>query len=88
LSENPGKKDDGFDLSPELEGYISLDEARVLALQHARHNREVYGRYSEAELVFEVVDRTREPISEAVKLFNEYVSPIVVVTINTNGQAA
>ena len=56
MAEDPGKKDDEFDLSPELEGYISLDEARVLALQHARDNREVYGRYSEVELVFEVVD--------------------------------
>ena len=55
MSEDPGK-DDKFDLSPELEGYISLDEARVLALQHARDNREVYGLYAEAELVFEVVD--------------------------------
>ena len=35
MPEDPGK-DDEFDLSPELEGYISLDEARVLALQHAR----------------------------------------------------
>ena len=43
MAEDPGKKDDEFDLSPELEGYISLDEARVLALQHARDNREVYG---------------------------------------------
>lgn len=56
MSEDPGKKGDEFDLSPELEGYISLDEARVLALQHARDNREVYGPYAEVELVFEVVD--------------------------------
>ena len=56
MSEEPGKEEDKFDLSPELEGYISLDEARVLALQHARDNREVYGRSADAELVFEVVD--------------------------------
>ena len=56
MSEDPGKKEEKFDLSPELEGYISLDEARVLALQHARDNREVYGPYAEVELVFEVVD--------------------------------
>ena len=56
MAEDPGKKDEKFDLSPELEGYISLDEARVLALQHARDNREVYGPYAEVELVFEVVD--------------------------------
>ena len=54
MSEDSGK-DDKFDLSPELEGYISLDEARVLALQHARDNREVYGPYSEVDLAFEVV---------------------------------
>jgi hypothetical protein len=56
LAEEPGKKDDKFEFTPELEGYISLDEARVLALQHARDNREVYGRYAAATLVFEVVD--------------------------------
>ena len=55
MAEEPGKEEK-FDLSPELEGYISLDEARVLALQHARDNREVYGRYADAELVFDVVD--------------------------------
>ncbi len=36
MSEDKGKEEDKFGLSPELEGYISLDEARVLALQHAR----------------------------------------------------
>jgi hypothetical protein len=56
MAEDPGKKEEKFDLSPELEGYISLDEARVLALQHARDNREVYGPYTEVALVFEVVD--------------------------------
>jgi hypothetical protein len=55
MAEEPGK-DDKFDLSPELEGYISLDEARVLALQHARDNREVYAPYAKVALVFEVVD--------------------------------
>ena len=56
MTEDKGKEEEKFDLSPELEGYISLDEARVLALQHARDNCEVYGRYAEVELVFEVVD--------------------------------
>ena len=54
MAEEPGKEEK-FDLSPELESHISLDEAKVLALQHARDNREVYGRYSEVDLVFEVV---------------------------------
>lgn len=56
MSAVPGKKDDEFGLSPELEGYISLRKARVLALQYGRDNHEVYGRYAKAELVFEVVD--------------------------------
>ena len=56
MAEDQGKEEEKFDFTPELEGYISLDEARVLALQHARDNREVYGPYADAELVFEVVD--------------------------------
>ena len=61
MAEEPGKKDDKFEFTPELEGYISLDETRVLALQHARDNREVYAPYSEAELVFDVVDAAETP---------------------------
>ena len=56
MAEDKGKEEEKFDFTPELEGYISLDEARVFALQHARDNREVYAPYSEAALVFEVVD--------------------------------
>ena len=55
MAEDKGKAEEKFEFTPELEGYISLDEARVLALQHARDNREVYGPYAEAALVFEVV---------------------------------
>ena len=55
MVEDKGKEEEKFDLSPELEGYISLDEARVLALQHARDNCEVYGRYAKVELVVEVI---------------------------------
>ena len=55
MTEDKGKEEEKFDLSPELEGYINLDEARVLALQHARDNCEVYGRYAEIELVVEVI---------------------------------
>ena len=32
-------------------GYISLDQARVLAFQHARYNQDIYGRYTDRELV-------------------------------------
>ena len=56
MAEDNEKEEEKFDFTPELEGYISLDEARVLALQHARDNREVYSPYSEVALVFEVVD--------------------------------
>ena len=47
-----GEKDDKLEFTPEGEtlGYISLDQARVLALQHARDNREIYGRYVDREL--------------------------------------
>ena len=33
-----------FDSAGEVVGYISLDQARVLAIQHARENTEFYGR--------------------------------------------
>jgi len=37
-------------------GYVSLDQARVLAVQHARDNRGYYGRaYGKKELVWEVI---------------------------------
>jgi tetratricopeptide (TPR) repeat protein len=44
-----------FDSAGEAVAYISLDQARVLALQHARDNRDVYGRYSQAGLVWDVI---------------------------------
>jgi len=42
-----------FTREGETLGYISLDQARVLALQHARDNRDFYGRYADRELVWE-----------------------------------
>ena len=55
MIEDEGKKEDKLEFTPEGEtlGYISLDQARVLALRHARDNREVYGRYANTELVWE-----------------------------------
>lgn len=44
-----------FNSAGEAVAYISLDQARVLALQHARDNRDVYGRYARSELVWDVV---------------------------------
>ena len=46
----------GFDSAGQAIGYISLDQARVVALRHARDNREFYGRrYSRGDLIWEVV---------------------------------
>ena len=47
---------DAFTPEAEALGYISLEQARVLAIQHARDNREIYGsRYAATELVWEVI---------------------------------
>ena len=54
MVEDNGKEDEPkLEFTPEGEtlGYISLDQARVLALQHARDNPEFYGRYADRELV-------------------------------------
>ena len=55
MVEGQGKEsDEKLEFSPEGEspGYISLDQARVLAMEHARDNREFYGRrYASRELV-------------------------------------
>ena len=51
-----------FTAQGETLGYISLDQARALALQHARDNREFYGRFADRDLVWEVigVDETED----------------------------
>ena len=65
--ENP--KDDPFDSSGESVGYISLDEARVLAIEHARDNIEIYGtRYSGVSLVWEVVSQEEKEDHYDVRL--------------------
>ena len=65
-----GKDEHKLEFTPEGEtlGYISLDQARVLALQHARDNRESYGRYAERELVWEVVSAEETEDYYEVKL--------------------
>ena len=59
MVEDEGKKEEDkleFDSTGAAIGYISLDQARVLAMEHARDNREFYGRrYSSRELVWEVL---------------------------------
>ena len=48
------KKKQEFTPEGETLGYMSLDQARVLALQHARDNRDIYGRYADRKLVRKV----------------------------------
>ena len=59
MAEDEGKQEEEkFEFTPEGEvlGYISSDQARVLAIQHARDNRGFYGRrYRRRELVWEVI---------------------------------
>ena len=47
-----------FDSTGQAVAYISLDQARVLAMEHARDNQDFYGRrYASRELVWEVVSQ-------------------------------
>ena len=58
MAQDEGKQDDEkleFTAEGEALAYISLDQARVLALRYARDNREIYGRYADRVLVWEVV---------------------------------
>ena len=61
MLKDEGKKDEEkLEFTPEGEtlGYISLDQARVLAMEHARDNRDFYGRrYARRELAWEVVSQ-------------------------------
>ena len=51
-----GEKEDKIDSVGEFEGYVSLDQARDLAIQHARQNTEFYGSvYASGDLVWEVI---------------------------------
>ena len=57
MSEEPGKEEEKFDFTSEGEGYISLAEARVLAMQTANSVPGDYGRqYRGVSIVFEVVE--------------------------------
>ena len=71
MVEGEGKKEEeklDFDSTGQAIGYISLDQARVLALQHARDNRDIYGRYANRELVWEVVGEEETEDYYEVKL--------------------
>ena len=58
MADDQGKGDEGkFEFTGEAEtlGYISLDQARVKAIRHARENPDFYGsRYSRVDHVWEV----------------------------------
>ena len=61
MAQNGGDKEDKFDAftaEGESLGYISLEQARVLAMQHARDNQDFYGpAYSRINLVWEVTSQ-------------------------------
>ena len=61
IAQDESKKEEekfDFTFQGEVLGYISLDQARVLAVQHARENTDFYGlRYAEANLVWEVTNQ-------------------------------
>ena len=60
MAEEEGKQEEKFDFTAEGEalGYISLEQARVLAIEHARDNTDFYSpRYRQMALVWEVVSQ-------------------------------
>ena len=61
MAQNGGEKEDKFDAftaEGESLGYISLEQARVLAMRHARDNKDFYGpAYSRINLVWEVISQ-------------------------------
>ena len=61
MAEDQGSKEDKFDpftREGETLGYISLEQARVLAMRHARDNTDFYGpAYSRINLVWEVISQ-------------------------------
>ena len=59
MAEDQGKEEEKFDFTGEGEAvnYISLAQARLLAMEHARDNTDFYGpRYAGFSLVWEVVN--------------------------------
>ena len=55
MVEDKDKKEGSFDSASEAIEYISLDQARILAMRHARENTDLYGRrYRNRELVWKV----------------------------------
>ena len=59
MDQDEGKEEEKLEFTAEGEalGYISLDQARVLALRHARDNTDFYGRrYGNQDLAWDVLD--------------------------------
>ena len=59
MVEDKGKEEEKFDFTPEGEalGYISLDQARVLAMRTARETPGAYSpRFASVPMAFEVVE--------------------------------
>jgi hypothetical protein len=56
-----GRDENRIEFTPGGEGanYISLDQVLMLAFQHARNNREIYGKFADVELVW-ALDRAHE----------------------------
>jgi hypothetical protein len=55
--DKPDKKEDTFDSAGEAIEYLSMDQARVLAIRHARENTDFYPRrYRNRDLVWEVAE--------------------------------
>jgi hypothetical protein len=59
VAEDKNNEEEKFDFTPEGEGYISLDEARVLAVRTAVETPGSYGRdFRRVTMVFDVVEST------------------------------
>ena len=59
MAEDKGKEEEKFDFTAEGEGYISLDEARILAVRTAVASPGDYGRnFRRVTMVFDVVEAT------------------------------
>ncbi len=61
MPEYEGREESQIEFTPEggSANYISLDQVLMLAFQHARNNREIYGRFANTELVW-ALDHAQE----------------------------
>ena len=71
MAEDNGKEEEKFDFTAEGEAveYISLGDARVMAIRHARDNTEIYGaEYQDTSLVWEPVSEEESEEFYDIKL--------------------